>query len=118
MWTQPSSVLVALVASGLLKYSWNTPGLLNITSPFVGDLDLDLGRRLADRVRLDLAVGLDGDEDAGFGAAVELLQVDAERAVEIEDIRPDRLAGGVGQANPAEAQGVLERAVDQELAEP
>ena len=43
-----------------------------------------------------------GDEDAGLGLAIELLQVDPERAVEIEDLRPDRFARGV--ANPHAAQ--------------
>ena len=61
---------------------------------------------------------MDGDEYRRFGLAVELLHVDAERAVEVEDLRPDRLARGVGHAHAAHAERVLERAVDQEIAQP
>src|SRR3546814_6629293 len=37
----------------------------------------------------------------------------AERAVEVEDVGADRLAGGVGEADAREAEGVLERPVHQ-----
>ena len=57
---------------------------------------------------------MDGDEHRGFGLAVELLHVDAERAVEVEDLRPHRLARGVGDAHAAHAERVLERPVDQQ----
>src|SRR3954467_8691155 len=57
------------------------------------DLDLDLRRRPSDGVGADLAVGLHGDVDRRLGLAVELLQVDANGAVELEDLRPDGLAG-------------------------
>ena len=60
----------------------------------IGDLELDLGDRLADRVGEDLAVGMDGDEHRGLGLAVELLHVDAKRAVEVEDLRSHCFARG------------------------
>src|SRR3546814_10818436 len=41
------------------------------------------------------------------------MQVHAERAVEVEDVGADRLAGGVGEADAREAEGVLERPVHQ-----
>ena len=44
---------------------------------------------------MDLAVRLRGDVEEGFGLAVELLEVEAERAIEREQIGPDRLARDV-----------------------
>ena len=82
-----------------------------------GDLELHLGHDRADGIGLHVAVRLHADEDAGLRHAVELLDVDAERAVEGENLRADGLAGGVGQADAAEAQVVLERPVDQRVAE-
>ena len=55
---------------------------------------------------------------AGFGLAVELAQLDAERAVEDEGVFADRLAAGEGAAQPGQAELVLDRAVDQPFAEP
>ncbi len=83
----------------------------------VGYLDLHARRRLADRICANLAVGLRGDVDAGLGLSVELLQVEPQRAVEAEDLRADRLAGRVADAHAGEAHPVLERPVDQELAQ-
>ncbi|MPL60733.1 hypothetical protein SDC9_06294 [bioreactor metagenome] len=82
----------------------------------LADLHLDPRRGHADGVGADLAVGLLGDEDRGLGLAVELLQVDAERAVEVEDLRPDRLARGIADADAREAEGVLQRPEDEEPA--
>ena len=48
------------------------------------ELELDAGHRRADRVGLHLVVGLDADEHAGLGRAVELLEIDAEGTVEDE----------------------------------
>ena len=60
---------------------------------------------------------MDGDEHRRLGLTVELLHVDAERAVEVEDLGADGLARGVGHAHAAHAQRVLERSVDQEIAQ-
>src|SRR3546814_5279847 len=68
------------------------------------DPNFDVDGRLADGIGRDLAVRLDGDENAGLGRAIELLQVHAERAVEVEDVGADRLAGGVGEADAREAE--------------
>ncbi len=81
------------------------------------DAQLDAGAGHADGVGADLVVGLLGDEHRRLGLAVELFEVDAEGAVEIEDLGPDRLAGGVADADAGKAQRVLERAVDQQVAE-
>ena len=82
-----------------------------------GDAQLDVRRGRADRVRAHRAVGLRGDIEKGLGLAVELLEVEAERAVEGEQFRADRLARGIGDADAGEAERVLQRPVDQHLAE-
>ncbi len=95
----------------------NTPGDLNMHFAAVGDLHVDADIGFADRVGVDLAVRLRGNVNRGFGLPVELLQVDAERAIEAKDFRPDRLAGGVGDANARQAVAVLQRPIDQNIAE-
>src|SRR6266536_2915382 len=57
----------------------------------LGDPDLHLGDRCPHRVEPRLPVPLDGDEDTGLRHAVELLDVDPERAEEQEDLGPDGL---------------------------
>ena len=81
----------------------------------LGNLDLDVGRGFAHGLGVDLAVRLRGDIDRGFGLAVELFQIDAERAIEAEDFRADRFAGGIADANAREPEAVLKRAVDEEI---
>ena len=78
----------------------------------VGHLDLDTGNRHAHGVGARLVVGLQADKHRGLGRAVQLLEVDADGAVEREQVRADRLAGGVGHPHPAHAQVVAQRAVD------
>src|SRR3546814_1034872 len=83
----------------------------------VGNLDFHIDRGLADGVGGDLAVRLNGDEDARLGRAVKLLQVHAEGAVKVEDVGADGLAGGIGEVDAGEAEGVLQRPVDQQRSE-
>ena len=83
----------------------------------LGDAQLHMRRGRADRVGAHGAVGLRGDIEKSLGLAVELLQVEPERAIEREQVRADRLAGGIGDANAREAERVLQRAIDQEIAE-
>ena len=40
------------------------------------------------------------------------------RPVEVEDVGADRLARGIGEMHPREPEGVAERAVDEQVAEP
>src|SRR5207245_1656294 len=62
----------------------------------LGDLDLDLGHRGAHRIQAHVAILLDGDEDARLGHAVELLDVDPQRAEENDDLGADGLPRRVG----------------------
>ena len=84
----------------------------------LGDADFDAVDRRADGVGLHRAILLDAQEHRALGHAVELLQIDPERAVEGEEVGSDRLARGIGEADAAEAQSILERPVDQRFTEP
>ena len=64
-----------------------------------GDAQFDVRRGRADRVGAHRAVGLRGHIEKRLGLAVELLQVEAERAIEREQIGADRLARGIGDAD-------------------
>ena len=83
----------------------------------VGNLDLDPGRGLSDGIELHAAVRLQADVGAGLGRAVQLLQVDADRTVEAEQVRPDRRTRGIRNADAAHAEHVAQRAVHQKIAD-
>ena len=95
---------------GILVVSLENAGAAVEDFAVVVDLDFDVDR-------INLTVGLHADEHHALGLPVELLDVDAERAVEIENFRADGLAGGVGEAGSPQAQHVLQRAVDEQVAE-
>src|SRR6516165_6488522 len=84
----------------------------------LGNADLDALDRWPNRVGLHIPVLLDAQENGAFGHPVELLQIDPEGAVEDEKIGPDRLTCGVGDADAAEAESILQRTIDQQIAEP
>src|SRR6201981_2096614 len=102
---------------GVLVVAQEHAGRLEQHFPVLGDLDIDADVRLADRFGINSASRLGGDVDGGFGLPVELLEVDAERAPEPEDFRPDCFPCRIGEADAGNAEPVLERSVDQELAE-
>ena len=83
----------------------------------IGDPDLDARRRLSNGVEFHAAIGLQAHVGASFSGTVELLQVDTDRAVETEQIRPDRRTRGVSNANAAHAEHVAQRPVDQGIAD-
>ena len=60
----------------------------------------------------------DAQEHRALGHAVELLQIDAERAVELEEVGADRFARGIGHPDAAQPERVLQRCIDHEIAEP
>jgi hypothetical protein len=96
--TQPSASLVRRCL-GVLVVFHEGAGRAVVDLAVLADPHLHARRRHAHRIGAHLAIGLLGDEDAGLGLAVELLEVDPERAPEIEDLRPDRLARGIGHAH-------------------
>ncbi len=79
-------------------------------------LDLHPADRHAHGVGMHRVVGLQADEHRRLGGSVELLEVDADRAVEGEQVRSDRLARRIGHAHPREAQRVAQRPIDQQIA--
>mmetsp|Transcript_833 Transcript_833/g.1138 ORF Transcript_833/g.1138 Transcript_833/m.1138 type:complete len:590 (-) Transcript_833:30-1799(-) len=79
------------------------------------DLNFDTRRRNANCVGTHFAIRLNSDENRRFCLAVQLFEVDAERAVELENLRANGLACGVTDADAAVAQRVLERAVNQDI---
>ena len=109
---------MSAVASGVLVVLVEHPGAAVEHLALVGELELDVREGPPHRLRVHLAVGLDGDEDGSLRLTVELLDVDADRPVEVEDVGADRLTRGVGEMHSREAEGVAERAVDEEVAEP
>ena len=76
------------------------------------DADIDVGRGRPDGVGV-IAPSAARHVEEGLGLPVELLEVEPERAVEREELGPDRLARGVGDAHAREAERVLQRPVDQ-----
>ena len=84
----------------------------------VGDADIDMRTGRTDRVGMDFAVRLGGDVEEGFGLAVKLLEVQPDRPIEGEQIGADRFAGGIGDAHARKTEHVLERRIDQNIAEP
>ena len=84
----------------------------------LADPDLDAGRGHAHRVGPHLPVGLLGDEHRRLGLAVELLQVDAQRAVKVEYLGANGLARGIAHADARIAERVLERPEHQQVPQP
>src|SRR6516162_8707524 len=74
--------------------------------------------RRTDRVGFYQPVLLNTQKDGALGHPVKLLQVDPERSVEDEEVRSDRLACGIGDTDAAQPDRVLERTVNQHIAEP
>ena len=83
----------------------------------VADLHLHARQRPAHGVELDLVGRLHGVVGAALGLAVELAQLEAERAVEDEGVLADGLAAGEGMAQARQPELVLDRGHHQELAE-
>jgi hypothetical protein len=82
------------------------PGDLNSTSPFSAMRRSTLVITGPTVSNGHLTVGLRGDVEEGFCLAVELLQVQADRAVEGKQVGPDRLARGIGDAHAREAEHI------------
>ena len=82
-----------------------------------GNFDFNPFNRHAHGVSPRLVVGLQANEHSSFSAAIELLQINANGAVESKQIRPNRLACGVSNPHPAKTQGVAQRAIHQHIAD-
>ena len=78
----------------------------------VGNFHFHAGRRQADAIELDIAIGLQANVSAGFRRAVQLLEVDADRTIKAEQVRADRRTGRVSDAHARQAQHVFQRAIN------
>mmetsp|Transcript_13434 Transcript_13434/g.21383 ORF Transcript_13434/g.21383 Transcript_13434/m.21383 type:complete len:494 (+) Transcript_13434:1020-2501(+) len=67
-------------------------------------------------IRAHFAIRLRRDEDGGFGLTIELLQIDAKRAVEFKDFRSNRFPGSVTHTHTAKTKRVFQRTVHQHVA--
>src|SRR5262249_7254899 len=80
------------------------------------DPDFPARRHLPDRVRISVPVALEHDESAGFGRAIDLLEIDAERPEESEGVGPERSASAQAPARISEPQLIAYWSINQDLA--
>src|SRR5271170_7309306 len=64
---------------------------------------------------MNFAVRLRGDVHRGLSLPVELFQVETDAAIEAKYFGPNRLAGGVANADAREPELILERTVDEQI---
>ena len=83
----------------------------------VADLDIDAGQGTPDCMQTHFIRPLDGVIRAALGLAVELPQLDAERAIEYECIFPHGFAASECAAQARQPELILDRAADQPLAD-
>src|SRR5207245_10805457 len=69
-----------------------------------------------DGFRVDLALGLRRTDTGQFCGAVDLLQIDPDRAEKANDFRAERSAAGIDKPSPPEPELVAQRTVNQHLA--
>src|SRR5437588_779302 len=94
------------------------PGRAHEQLTRAAELELHARHRPTDGVGLDLPVGLQADEHRCLGGTVELLQVDADRAVELAQVRADGFSRGIAHSDAAHAQDVAQRGIDHDVAQP
>src|SRR5262245_23147336 len=90
------------------KDAWATKQHLALRA----DFDLDLWHRRTYGIGAHPAVRLHADKHTRLGHPVQLLHIDAQRAIEGKNLRPDRLTSGIRQANASQTQIIFEGAVD------
>src|SRR5262249_56141619 len=83
----------------------------------VGDLHLDARARPPCRRRVGFSAGLQRDETGGFCGAVDLLEIDTDRAEEAERVRSEGGAAGQRPACATQSELIAHRTVDENLAE-
>ena len=79
----------------------------------VGDPHLDAREDAPDGLGIDLAVGLRRAHAGQLGGAVDLLQVDPDRAEEAERVGAERRAAGIDEPGAAQPELIAQRRVDQ-----
>ena len=95
--------------------------LLEYRHPFdqyftvVRNLQFNAGGRLAYGIEFDLSIFLDADISAGLGLAIQLLEVDANGAEKLEQVRANGRARGVGHADTRQPHDVAQWAIDKQV---
>ena len=82
------------------------------------DADFDLRGRASYRVGANFTVRVHRHVDRGLGLTVELLQVYADRAIELKELRPNGLARCVPDLDLGKAEAIAQRRVNQDIADP
>ena len=83
----------------------------------VGDPHLDPGKNPPDGFGIDLAVGLRRAHPGQLGGAVNLLQIDPDRAKEAERVGAERRAAGIDEPGAAQPELVAQRPANQDFAD-
>src|SRR5690606_15072716 len=102
---------------GILVILLEQPRALHLNFAIFGHTDLHAGHGGPDRDGPHLASGLHAHEDRGFGRTIELLEVDADGPVELEEVGADGFTRGIRDPDPAHAQGIAQRPVNEEITE-
>src|SRR5207245_4007263 len=84
----------------------------------VGDLDLDARARPAGRRGIGLGARLERHQTGRLRRAVDLLEVDADRAEETERVRTERGAARQRPLGAAQAELIPDRRVDEDVPAP
>src|ERR1041385_1876440 len=64
-----------------------------------GDANIDIRTSRTDGVGINFTIRLSGDVEKGFGLAIKLLQIQADRAIEVEQIGPNGSASRIGDSH-------------------
>ena len=81
----------------------------------IRDFQLHTGAGYANRITAHLTIRLCCDKHRRFGLAIKLLQVDPQRAVEIENLWANRFTRSIAHAHTAEPKRVFQRAIHKQL---
>ncbi len=83
----------------------------------IGDPHLDPGKNPPDGLGIDLAVGLRRAHAGQLGGAVDLLQVDPDRAKKAERVGAERRAAGIDEPGAAQPELIAQRRVYEDFAD-
>src|SRR5206468_9223116 len=102
---------------GLAVIFAHEPGRAYEYFSIVGHPDFDARHWRSDSVEPHVARALHAHGDARLGHAIQLFEIDAQRAIKIEEVGADGFTAGIRDLQTGHAEHVFERAVHQPLAE-
>src|SRR5215831_11248313 len=101
----------------ILVIAQEDPGAPREHFPLRADFYFYLRYGSTHRIRPYFPVGLHANEHARLRHPIELLHVDAERAVKGKNLRSNRLPSSIRQANASQPQVVFEGTIDEPMAQ-